>query len=67
MSVMQKIGKETERVIVKGVLAGSLGAGVSYFMLKREDTVSLLGMDLKEWQLDAVLLAISSMTGHVLG
>jgi hypothetical protein len=54
-------------MVVSAIACGTVGAAVSYFLLKRKSAVDLLGTDLAEWQADGLLLAVGSVTGDLIG
>ena len=61
------IVQNTEKTIAKAVWAGGIGTGASYFLLKRNDAISLFGMNISEYIADGLLIAASSVTGDLLG
>jgi hypothetical protein len=67
MTTLRKVGESIEKMGAKALLCGTLGSGISYYLLKRQSAVEMLGMDLAEWQLDGVLMAIESISGDLVG
>ena len=67
MSTLRKVGESVEKMGIKALLCGVTAAGVSYFLLKREQAVELIGMEMPEYVTDDVLLTIESVTGNLIG
>jgi hypothetical protein len=67
MTTLRKVGESMEKTAIKAVACGTIGSGISYFLLKRKSAAELFGMEMQEWALDGVLLAVESVTGDLLG
>jgi hypothetical protein len=69
MTSLRKVGESIEKTAIKSILCGTVlyGAGISYYLLKRNSAVELVGMEMREWVLDGVLLAVESITGDLIG
>lgn len=62
MAVIGSVAKMGTRAAA----SAAVGAGTSYFLLKRTDLVSIVGIELPHWAADTVLLAVSSAVGDML-
>lgn len=47
------------------ISSGLVGAGLSYFYLRRENVSDIFGFNVPEWALDGVLIGISSAAGKI--
>jgi hypothetical protein len=62
-TVVDALKKSSLHAIGSGIVA----AGASYFLLDRKDSKVILGYDLDEYKWDGILVALSSVTGDIIG
>jgi len=65
VSQMSKIANAAGATATRAVATGVTAAAISKFVLKREETVSVLGMDMPEWGADGVLAGAYSATSDI--
>jgi hypothetical protein len=67
MSRAKQVALDISKVAAKAVVSGAIAGGVSWAVLGRKDVVDFYGIEMKHAVADFCLVALSSLTGDIIG